>query len=58
MKYGHTKSGLKKNDISISFTALNSNSSSSVAQVTPHRNEETNRDQVSPEVHGHAYGSQ
>ena len=48
MKYGHTKTGLKKNDLSISSMTFNSRLSGTDMIGSPYRNEET-RDHISPE---------
>jgi hypothetical protein len=50
LKYGHTKPVLKRNDLSISITTINSYSSKPVASVMPLRNGEANRGHVNPEV--------
>jgi hypothetical protein len=50
LKYGHTKTGLKRNNLPISFTTLNSSLPNKVAPVTMVRREEANRDRVNPEL--------
>jgi hypothetical protein len=50
LKYGHAKPVLRRNDLPISFTTLNSYSSKSAVPVVPPLNEVANKDHVNPEV--------